>query len=413
MSKLWKKGVDRSEATAPAPDDQLLSDATIQIPAVKLFGAFLRLGITAFGGPAMVAYIQELAVTKKRWLSAQSFADGTALCQSIPGATAMQTAAYTGFRAGGPLGALAAFTGFGLPAFLLMVALSAAYHASRNIQPALSAFHGLNGIVIAIIANAALNFGRSTLKNWRDFILAIGAAIYLVLHGSPIITIIAAASIALILYRGFGFKSKASHTDAFQAGRRSLRFAAMLLILLAIILTALFALNRRLFDLAGLMIRVDLFAFGGGFASVPLMLHEVVDVRHWLDSRTFMDGIALGQVTPGPIVITATFVGFNVAGLLGAVAGTIGIFAPSFLMVLITVPYLDRLQGSLLFRRALQGVLASFVGLLGAVAVNFGTAISWSIPMVLIVVAAFAALRLKIDILWVVLAGAAISIFVL
>jgi chromate transporter len=118
-------------------------------------------------------------------------------------------------------------------------------------------------------------------------------------------------------------------------------------------------------------------------------------------------------VTPGPIVITATFVGFSVAGLLGALAGTIGIFAPSFLMVLITVPYLDRLQGSLLFRRALRGVLASFVGLLAAVAISFGTTVSWSIPMVLIVVAAFAALRFKVDILWVVLAGAAISIFVL
>lgn len=83
---------------------------------------------------------------------------------------------------------------------------------------------------------------------------------------------------------------------------------------------------------------MDLFAFGGGFASVPLMLHEIVDVRHWMDSKAFMDGIGLGQVTPEPIVITATFVGFHVAGLWGAFCGTIGIFAPSFLMVLITVP---------------------------------------------------------------------------
>jgi chromate transporter len=396
-----------------AGDTQILSESNNQIPALRLFAAFLRLGITAFGGPAMVVYIRELAVIKNRWLSEQSFADGTALCQSIPGATAMQTAAYTGLRAGGPLGALAAFTGFGLPAFMLMVALSAAYQASRNLQPALAAFHGLHGIVIAIVANAALNFGRSTLKNWRDIILATGAAIYLVSHGSPIITIIVAAALALLLYRGFDLKAKPSQAGGFQAGRRSLKFAAMLLLLLVIGLGALFVLNRRLFDLAGLMIRVDLFAFGGGFASVPLMLHEVVDVRHWLDSRAFMDGIALGQVTPGPIVITATFVGFNVAGVLGAFAGTIGIFAPSFLMVLITVPYLDRLQGSFLFRRALRGVLASFVGLLGAVAISFGTAISWSVPMVLIVVGAFAALRFRIDILWVVLVGAVISIFVL
>jgi len=394
-------------------DGQLPSKSATQIPALRLFASFLRLGMTAFGGPAMVAYIRDLAVVKNRWLSSQSFADGAALCQSIPGATAMQTAAYTGLRAGGPLGALAAFTGFGLPAFCLMAALSAAYEASRNLQPVLSAFHGLHGIVIAIIANAALNFGRSTLKNWRDILLAVGAAIYLVLHGSPIISIIAAAALALLLYRGFDLQAKPSQPDHFQAGHRSIRFAAMLLLFLIVGLAALFVLNRRLFDLAGLMIKVDLFAFGGGFASVPLMLHEVVDVRHWMDSKSFMDGIALGQVTPGPIVITATFVGFNIARLLGALAGTIGIFAPSFLMVLLTVPYLDRLQGSFLFRRALRGVLASFVGLLCAVAFSFGTAISWSLAMVFIVAGAFTALRLKIDILWVVLAGAAVSIFVL
>jgi chromate transporter len=186
-----------------------------------------------------------------------------------------------------------------------------------------------------------------------------------------------------------------------------------LLLVLIFGLTALFVLNRPLFNMAALMMKVDLFAFGGGFASVPLMLHEVVDVRQWLGSKAFMDGIALGQVTPGPIVITATFVGFTIAGLPGAIVGTIGVFAPSFLIVLITTPYLDRLQNSLLFRRALRGALASFVGLLGAVTVNFSAAISWTLPMIFIVVGAFVALRLKVDILWVVLTGAAISIFIL
>jgi chromate transporter len=116
-----------------------------------------------------------------------------------------------------------------------------------------------------------------------------------------------------------------------------------------------------------------------------------------------MDGIALGQVTPGPIGITATFIGYQVAGLAGAVAGTVGIFTPSFLMVLAMVPYFDRLHRSLLFRRALRGVLVSFVGLLAAVAVNFTLAISWSIPAAILALAALVGLRLKVDILWVAL----------
>jgi chromate transporter len=379
----------------------------------RLFLAFLRLGLTAFGGPAMVVYIRDLAVKKKQWLSQESFEDGAALCQSIPGATAMQTAAYVGLRAGGPLGALAAFVGFGLPAFVLMVGLSAAYQAGRDLGPVLAAFRGLNVIVIAIIANAALNFGRSSIKNWRDAILAAGAAAFLVLHGSPILAIVASAVLSLLLYHGVKLPAKSPHAAGVDSARRMLRFGAILALLVAVGLVVLYLLDRRLLDLATLMLKVDVFAFGGGFASVPLMLHEIVDVRRWLDSKTFMDGIALGQVTPGPIVITATFVGYQIAGVLGAVVGTIGIFTPSFLMVLVTVPYFDRLQHSLWFRRALRGVLASFVGLLAAVAVNFGIVASWSIPAVLIAAAAFASLRFKIDILWVVLVGATLSVFVL
>jgi len=385
----------------------------VSASAIRIFLAFLRLGLTAFGGPAMVAYIRDLAVKKRQWLPQESFEDGAALCQSLPGATAMQTAAYVGLRAGGPLGALAAFVGFGLPAFVLMVGLSAAYQAGRDLGPVLAAFRGLNVIVITIIANAAFNFGRSSIKNWRDAILATGAAAFLVFHGSPIIAIVASAAFSLLLYCGVSLPARSARAADADSGRRMLRFAAILALLVAAGLVALYLLDRRLLDLATLMLKVDIFAFGGGFASVPLMLHEIVDVRHWLDSKTFMDGIALGQVTPGPIVITATFVGYQIAGVLGAVVGTVGIFTPSFLAVLVTVPYFDRLQQSLWFRRALRGVLASFVGLLVAVAINFGLAVAWSTPAVLIAAAAFAALRFKIDIFGVVLAGAAVATFVL
>ena len=381
--------------------------------AARLFLAFLRLGLTAFGGPAMVAYIGRLAVEKKQWLTKESFEAGVALCQSIPGATAMQMAAYVGLRAGGPRGALAAFVGFGLPAFVLMVVLAAVYQQTRDLVPVLAAFHGLRVLVVALIANAALNFGLSSLRNWRDALLATGAAAFLVLQGNPIIAIVGAAAFGLLLYRSVASPDAEWPTEAADGPRRPLRFAAGLVVCVAAGVATLFFLDRMLFALALLMMKIDLFAFGGGFASVPLMLHEVVDARGWLDSKTFMDGIALGQVTPGPIVITATFVGYQVAGLTGAVVGTVSIFTPSFLMVLATVPYFDRLQRSRLFRRALRGVRVSFVGLLAAVALNFALTISWSIPAAILAVAALVALRLKVDILWVVLAGAIASILIL
>ena len=323
----------------------------------------------------------------------------------------MQTAAYVGLRVRGAVGALAAFVGFGLPAFAFMLVLSGVYAVSRDLQPVASAFRGLHVIVVALIANAVVTFGRSSIKNWRDGVLACGAATFLLFRGSPILAIIAAGAVAALLYRGINLPVKPVRTGPRGGPTTGVVLPAILAGGAA--LAVLFVADRHLFDLATVMVKVDLFAFGGGFASVPVMLHQVVDVRNWMDSRTFMDGIALGQVTPGPIVITATFVGYQIAGLIGAIIGTVAIFSPSFLMVLVTVPYFDRLQHALLFRRALRGVLASFVGLLVAVTIQFGIAALWNAPSVLLATAAFVALRFKVDILWVVLVGAGVSILFL
>jgi chromate transporter len=174
----------------------------------------------------------------------------------------------------------------------------------------------------------------------------------------------------------------------------------------------LYFIDSKLFNLATLMMRIDLFAFGGGFASLPLMLHEIVDVRGWMDNKTFMDGIALGQVTPGPIVITATFVGYMSYGLWGAIVATIAIFAPSFLMVIAITPVFDKLKTSAYFLGATKGILASFVGLLFFVTVKFALAVPWDGIRVVLVCAAFGALLRKVDILYVVFVAAVISVFV-
>ena len=396
-----------------ATTDTRSSAASKGVGVLRVFLAFLRLGLTAFGGPAMVAYIRDLAVNRKRWVSQETFQDGAALCQSIPGATAMQTAAYVGLRAGGPRGALAAFVGFGLPAWGLMVILSVAYQAGHDLRPVLAAFRGLHVIVIAIIAHAVVNFARTSVRDWRDVLPAAGAATFLVFGGNPILAIVGSAGLSVLLYLGVNIPQTVPHALSQTPIRPLIRWLVAIAGLVVGGMALLFFLDRKLFALATVMLKIDLFAFGGGFASVPLMLHEVVNVRHWLDSKTFMDGVALGQITPGPIVITATFVGHQVRGLVGAFVGTVAIFTPSFFMVLLTVPCFDRLQKSVLFRRALRGVLASFVGLLLAVAVRFGLDISWSIPSVLLAVAAFAALRLRVDILWVVLVGVGLSVLVL
>ncbi len=379
----------------------------------KLFFAFFRLGLTAFGGPAMIAYIRDLAVKKNGWVSGESFKQGVAVSQTIPGATAMQVAAYVGLRSGGPWGALAAYIGFGLPAFLLMVILAALYQSAHELAAVVSMFKGLQVIVIALVANATFNFGRSAIKIWQDIALGLGVTIFLVLHGNPIIAILASALLGLLLYQKMASKFKDAAPASPGVSIRDFKTPILLTATLLIGMLLLFFVNRQLFDLSVVMTKVDFFAFGGGYGSVPLMFNEVVSARHWLDSKVFMDGIALGQVTPGPIVITATFVGYLMAWLPGAIVGTVSIFAPSLILLTAVVPCFDRLQGSVLFQRMMHGVLVSFVGLLLSVSIRFILAIHWDVYQFVIVILALVALRFKIDILWVVLVGSVLSILFL
>lgn len=379
--------------------------------ASRLFLSFLRLGLTAFGGPAMVSYIRELSIKKKQWLDEDTFKDGVSLAQSIPGATAMQMAAYVGLKSRGLGGALLSYIGFGLPAFVLMLIISALYWKSKNIAQIILLFNGLQVIVVAMVANATYTFSRGILKNYRDFFIAATAAILFWSGISPFIVIIGAALTGIVF-----LKDARSTTPSFprkirdEAGFKQI---ALLAFVSLAGLLALYFVNAKLFKLAAMMLRIDLFAFGGGFASLPLMLHEVVNLKGWMDQRTFMDGIALGQVTPGPIVITATFVGYLTYGFAGAIVSTISIFTPSFLMLVAMSPLFDRLKTSAYFLKATKGILASFVGLLLSVTMKFGLNVSWDIVNVLFGLAAMIVLLKKVDALYVVLFGAVISIIVM
>jgi chromate transporter len=376
-----------------------------------LFFSFLRLGLTAFGGPAMVAYVRDLSVKRNQWLDEKAFKDGVALAQSIPGATVMQLAAYVGLRSRGIGGALLSYVGFGLPAFVLMLILAAFYERSRNISQIISLFNGLQVIVVAIVANALYTFGKGTVKSYREFVLSALSAALFWSGISPFLVIIGSALTGVVLFRDAESASPSTSHHA-SYGSMAKQIAMLVLILLAG-LSTLYFVNSKLFKLALMMLKIDLFAFGGGFGSLPLMLHEIVNVRGWMDHRTFMDGIALGQVTPGPIIITATFVGYLAYGFAGAIVATTAIFTPSFLILITITPLFDRLKTSAHFLKATKGVLASFVGLLFFVTVKFFLNVPWDLTRVLLGLAAMLALLKKTDVLYVVLIGAVISIIVM
>ena len=355
----------------------------------------------------MVAYIRTMTVEKKRWLDAETFSDGVTLCQTIPGATAMQTAAYVGLKTQGVIGAGASFIGFGIPAFLLMMTLAALYTYTHNLPIVVLAFSGLQAIIVAIIANATLSFGKTTLKDWKSIAIAGIAAALFGLNLNPIIVILLAAVAGLELIKP---KQPNPHHSASVQLLPCTKPILLIASGSAISFLLLFFFNRTLFSLAALMFRIDLLAFGGGFASVPLMFHEIVEFRNWIDGQTFMNGIVLGQVTPGPIVITATFIGYLLGGPLGGVIATIAVFLPSFMIVVSISPYFDRLRTSPYFNKVIGGALCSFVGLLLTVTIRFALNVHWNLSHLLLASGALVALLLKVDILWVVVIGTVISV---
>jgi chromate transporter len=394
--------VSRHEGTVKAHDSH--HDPSLS----QLFGCFVRIGITAFGGPAMIAYLRKMAVGQNKWIDGESFRDGVALCQTIPGATVMQMAAYIGLKVRGVRGAMACYIGFGLPAFLLMLGLSFAYARTHELPTVISVFSGLQAVIVAVVANATLSFGKTSLKSWKNVLIALIAVVLFWIMASPVLIILLAALLGMLLNSRQPIARSAPHPS-------SMRHTTIPLLLFALASTGILALlylsRKELFSLALLMSKIDLIAFGGGFASVPLMFHEIVEVRSWMDAPTFLNGIVLGQFTPGPIVITATFVGYLVHGLLGALVATIAIFLPSFLILVGVAPWFERMRSSPWFTRAIGGILCSFVGLLFTVTLRFALNVHWDWPHVALAVAALAALILKLDILWVVLAGTAISAF--
>jgi chromate transporter len=180
----------------------------------KLFLAFLRLGATAYGGPAMMAYLKTDLVGKRRWLSDQEFKEGMALCQVIPGATMVQMCTYTGYRLRGIQGALAAAVGFILPAFLLMTGLSAAYFTFGELALVKALFRGLGAIVVAIVLNACVSLTRTTVHGWRGAVLAALAFAALARGVNLVLVLAGAALLALVLFRGEQMPSPAGKGGA-------------------------------------------------------------------------------------------------------------------------------------------------------------------------------------------------------
>jgi chromate transporter len=370
----------------------------------ELFLSFFWIGLTGFGGLAMTAHIRKHIVDKRKWLDAPTFDAGLALCQLIPGAIVMQLAAYIGLKLNGIRGAVISFIGFGLPAFLIMFILSVLYKQSKDISTVELVLSGLRVVIVAIVANAAYIFGKKNFRNVNDWIIALIASGLFLTKLHPFLVLLLAALL------GVAFTKK----DSVPAGKfekvGTFRFFLIMLLVVAVCSAILFFVNKEYFNLAAVMLRIDLFSFGGGLAAMPIMYHELVNVFAWFDEKTFMDGVILGQVTPGSIIIAATFFGYMHFGILGSIIATICVFTPSFLMLMGIMPFFDKLRSYPQFNKVINGILCSFVGLLAVVTYRFTIDIHWNVFNVLFTLVAFVLLVRKVDVIWIILGGVLMSL---
>ncbi len=377
---------------------------TERVSLWTLFTLFLRIGSTAFGGfMALIAVVENHAVERRKWLTHEDMLDGVSLATVLPGPIAVNVIAYVGHRLRGLPGALVCAVGVILPAFLLMLALSAAYFAWGQIPAVGKLFMGFIPAVAAIILVAALNMGRKTIKGVPEALISLVAAALMVWHGSF------AVSLAIIAASGTAgwliFREKQSVADSKPAGQlkshgKVLSVAVAPVAFAGSFLSVNSAMLLKLFmTFAGMSV----FLFGGGYVFIPLMQNTVVESTGWLTSQEFVDAIAMSQIMPGPIVLSTVFIGYKLAGLLGAAAATLGIFLPPGILMILGTHALNRIKQSALIKAMLRGIRPAIIGMIASAVITVAlTAQHHWVSLLVFAAALLAQLRFKLDVVWVI-----------
>ena len=339
-----------------------------------LFWTYLKIGSTAFGGfMALISVVQNYLVEKKKLLTDDDMLDGITLATILPGPIAVNVVTYTGYKIRGIKGAAVCFTAVILPSFLLILGLSYAYFTFGNIPAVSSIFMGFIPAVAAIIIVASINLGKKSITGISQFLIATIAMFLLILIGGLYITIsiiILSGLVGYLLYRNNDDKTNLTNTTpqdkSIPYKKPSPILVAFMLTTPAIIASVLKFQTLLSIKLLAVFSGMSLMLFGGGFVFIPMIQEVVVDSYGWLSHREFIDGIALGQITPGPIVISATFIGYKVAGFLGAVTATIGAFLPPALLMLLCTSYLEKIKSSNLIQPILKGIRCGVIGMIVA-----------------------------------------------
>ncbi|MEO1094651.1 MAG: chromate efflux transporter [Cyanobacteria bacterium J06638_28] len=335
---------------------------------VQIFG---RLGLLGFGGPqAHIAMQNDEAVVRRRWLTQDQFSDGLAVCEMLPGPASTQMGIYLGYVRAGQIGALVSGIAFIAPAFLIVVVLSWAYFSFQAVPQLGALFFGISPVMIAIILGFCWKLGKKAVHDWIGIAIAIAVGLAIGFGNlSPLIAFIVAGLVGLWPYRPktAGTPQPLLIPFGLMAGMPLATTSVEVLTL-----SSLWGFERIaefFWPLLSFFLKTGTFIFGGGLVIIPLLEFEVVDNLHWLTRTEFLNGIAIGQLSPGPVVLTAAFVGFKVAGLLGSLVAAVGIFIPSFLFIMAGAPLLLRLRQNPWAKAFLAGVRPAVIGAIAVAAI--------------------------------------------
>jgi len=381
-----------------------MTEAKPERPLLELAGLFLRLGSTAFGGPAAhLAMMEDEVVRRRAWLTREEFLDLVGATNLIPGPNSTELAIHIGHRRAGWPGLLVAGACFILPATLIVTAIAWAYVRFGQLPDLAGVLYGVKPVIIAIVAQALWGLGRSALKT-RPLALAGLAAVVANWAGVNEVLILFGTGLLVGLVRWFKQGPPGGPVVALFAATPGLPFAA------AVGSAAVAAAPLGLWPLFLFFLKVGSVLFGSGYVLLAFLRADLVDRWHWLTEAQLLDAIAVGQFTPGPLFTTATFIGYLLAGLPGAGVATVGIFLPAFFFVAVSGSLVPRLRRSPVAGAFLDGVNVASLALMAVVSWQLGRValMDW-VTVVLALASGVLLLRYRLNTAWLVLGGAAVG----
>jgi len=365
---------------------------------IEVAALFFKLGAISFGGPAAhIALMEQEVVVKRGWLSREHFLDLLAATNLVPGPNATEMAIHIGFvRAGWP-GLVAGGVAFIVPAFLISLALAIVYVRFGTLPQGAALFYGVNPAVMAIILTATYRLGRTAIRDKAAVALGVACLGAVMLGVNEVMVLLAAGVAGILIYASPRWPWLAALALSIGSPGAALTLAHYL--------------DDRLVRLGLFFLKVGALIFGSGMVLFAFIQRDVVTGYGWLTLQQLLDAIAVGQMTPGPVLSSATFIGYLVAGAPGAVISTIAVFFPSFVIVALIGPWIPRLRQSPIAQAFLRGVNAAVVALILSVSLAlFRSAVVDVWTALVVVVGWVALLRFKVNTLWLVMGGAVVGL---